>query len=953
MTDDNQKQQLRSLKVEDVLPVKAVGIECMKESIPTTMSPHRYLYKWFARRPTSATRLAILASILPKEVSNDELLKLMQIGPAHPELMDGSVSDYVIERRKSWEDSDESLEDHYGYSLPHSQTPNKEEIQDLHEMVKNHWDGELPTILDPTAGGGTIPMESLRYGLPTEANELNPVAWLINKVILQYAPQVGSLESDVLEWVNKIDDEATSRLGEFYPSHSGEKSPTYYFNAYSIECPSCGKRLPLSNRWWFYKDSATEGHAFRPIPHEDHIEYEHVTDVSESDFNPSEGTVSGGDAECPSCGVVTERDKITDLMSNGEFEYEICGVLHEVENGNNRYTTPSEEDKRALDRATQKIESNLELTTLLSNDRYIGLQDRAAPYGMTQWRDLFSPRQFLSHATYLQVFQEFTDEIREEYEDEKAEAVIAMISLGATKLVNRNSRLQPLDIRLGIPNSMLGNNNYAFQWHFAETNPTVGSFSYISTVEKVMEKYEEIVDYFDVDDVPAVGLTQGDASDLSHDDESVGAVVIDPPYGDNVMYSELSDSLYVWLREYLQDEFPQEFAAPETNKADEAVENVGLFDKESSEDSAQQRAREKYERKMSGIFSECHRVLERGGVLTVYFTDKEASAWDSLTMSLINSGFTISATHTITSEMPQRVGMRERASADSTLLLTCRKPIEPDSQGRSQPSLWSDIQQKTRESAQEKAKELLASEIELTKTDIIIGAFGPTLKVFTEEYPVVDKYDEKVRPQRALEEARTAVTEVLVDRELNNTLDTVDNLSKWYILTLLVYERTAVPYDDARQLGLGVGINIDEIKRDTKIWSKSKETLILQGQKDRVRDYTELESGGKRRKRAYPVDPRDESFDYEIDAVQAALNVLETKGSEFAWNWLNERNLQDRASFQRTIKSLLQVMPEDFEDYENLVNLASGETGELLDVNPTEFIAEDERENSRTTLQDF
>jgi len=120
-----------------------------------------------------------------------------------------------------------------------------------------------------------------------------------------------------------------------------------------------------------------------------------------------------------------------------------------------------------------------------------------------------------------------------------------------------------------------------------------------------------------------------------------------------------------------------------------------------------------------------------------------------------------------------------------------------------------------------------------------------------------------------------------------------------------------------------------------------------------VRDYTELESGGKRRKRAYPIDPRDMSFDYEIDAVHAALNTLETKGSDFTWNWLNERNLQNKSSFQRVVKSLLQVMPKDFKDYESLVNLASGETGQLLDINPSEIISEDESEDIRTTLQDF
>jgi hypothetical protein len=283
-------------------------------------------------------------------------------------------------------------------------------------------------------------------------------------------------------------------------------------------------------------------------------------------------------------------------------------------------------------------------------------------------------------------------------------------------------------------------------------------------------------------------------------------------------------------------------------------------------------------------------------------------------------------------------------------LLTCRKPLSERTERN--PTLWGDIRDRTRSAAQEKASELLDSNLNLTKTDVIIGAFGPTLRVFTEEYPVVDKYDNQVRPKQALEEARTAVTEVLIERELENSLDDVDSLTRWYILSWLVYESEQIPYDEARQLGLGVGVQIDEVKRSTKIWGKSRDKIVLKGQDYRVRDFTALEAGEKRRKRAFPVDPREETFNYNIDAVHAALNVLQTKGGDFTWNWIQDRELHNTPWFTKTIKSLIRVVPDDHSDHELLVNLASGETGELLDIN-VEFLSEDKEAETRTTLQDF
>lgn len=941
--------QLTPLKIEGPIPSTVAGIESIKESYSETMSPHRRIFKWFARRPTATTRLAILSSLLPSDVTDDELLKLMCVGPK--EQIDGSLTDYVLKKESTKSEREGSIEDHFGYSYAHKRIPSDDELSSLHETLRETWGGDLPTVIDPTAGGGTIPFESSRYGLPTISNELNPVAWVLNKVILQYARTEGSLESEVQKWSKRINAEVREELSEYFPSRNGVE-PNYYFRTYSIECPSCGSRFPLSDQWWFNKDDrGSGGYAVQPIYKNDELTYKVVEIDDSTDFDPSVGTVDGGDAECPHCGVVTERDGLVSKFQSGEFEFEVCAIKFVDKINGTKYHSPTEEDFDAIDAAEKRVNNDLQLSTLLQEDRYIGYYDRAGPYGITKWRDLYTPRQLLAHTAYLNAFDNVKPDIRQEYADETAEAILVLLTLIGTRQINHNSRLTPIRANRGFVDNMLGNNNFSFQWHFGESNMLSGGKSYESWTTNVLDFYEKVVGYYpsiSKEQKDLVSINQGDAGNLPVEDDSVQAVVIDPPYGDNIIYSEISDAFYVWQRQYLNDVFPDKFSSTETNKEDEAVENPGLGEEVLEGTTPRQR----YEDRMRSIFSEAYRILEPGGVITIYFTDKEIGAWDSLTMSIMDSGFTITATHTISSETPSRIGVQGQSSADSSLLLTCRKPANPQSETR-QPTLWSDIRERTRNAARAKATELLDSNLNLTKTDVIIGAFGPTLRVFTEEYPVVDKHDDPVRPKQALEEARTAVTEVLIDRELEDSLDDVDELTTWYILSWLVYETEDIPYDEARQLGLGVGVRIDEIKQETKIWGKSRDKLLLKGHDYRVRDITALEAGEKRRKRAYPVDPRNESFDNHIDAVHAALNVLNTKGGDFAWNWLQQRDLQNAPWFQRTVKSLIQVLPQDHPDYELLINLASGDTGELLDIN-TEFLSRD-RDNgqTRTTLQDF
>ncbi len=209
-------EPLKSLAVEGKLPLKAVGIENLKEANPKHMPPHRYLHPWYARRPTPASRLAILASILPEGTDPDQLLRWMQIGPK--EQISSSLSEYVERKKATESERSGSLGDHYGYPRPFTSSPSEKQRAELHQQLREFWDGELPTILDPTAGGGVIPYEALRYGLPTKANELNPVASLILTVMLEYAPEAGTIEKDVKKWGSKINDRAKSQLEEYHSS---------------------------------------------------------------------------------------------------------------------------------------------------------------------------------------------------------------------------------------------------------------------------------------------------------------------------------------------------------------------------------------------------------------------------------------------------------------------------------------------------------------------------------------------------------------------------------------------------------------------------------------------------------------------------------------------------------------------------------------------------------------
>ncbi|KTG11500.1 hypothetical protein AUR64_03975 [Haloprofundus marisrubri] len=296
--------------------------------------------------------------------------------------------------------------------------------------------------------------------------------------------------------------------------------------------------------------------------------------------------------------------------------------------------------------------------------------------------------------------------------------------------------------------------------------------------------------------------------------------------------------------------------------------------------------------------------------------------------------------------------MRESASADSTLLLTGRKPHQERDPENAVPTLWNDVKSDTRSAAKNAARDLIDSGLSLTKTDVIISAFGPTLRVFADAYPVVDDEDNKVPPRRALEEAREAVTQVLVDEYLEaEGIGDLDDITEWYILCWLVHESDTFSYDEGLQLGYGIGVDVDDIKRSTKTWRKSRGDMSLRGHTDRVQNANEKPENRSSRT---PVNPDDLSFGLALDKVHAAMHIYDVKGESACCDWLRERNFGSDSTFKATLQALLQVLPHDHEDWELARDLAVGRTRDVLDLDfsPNVF-AEDSQQTQQTGIDDY
>ncbi|MCK2041892.1 DUF1156 domain-containing protein [Chromohalobacter sp. TMW 2.2308] len=909
--------------IEAGFPCHQVGAETQRErGASSALPPLYYLHVWWARRPLTPSRAAILASLLPADADSEEFVKSLgirlqvaKVGGVGWVLGEAKLRDRVTVRdgqailevdgvihRALIKEQEARSEQQVLIRKMLDKTPElaeEEAIQKWQQLVQDFpylpqqgerlhvheemgdpaWFKELmelakqagvrvpnlygydrayqnaapltkepKVILDPTSGGGSIPFEALRLGHKVIANELNPVASIILKATLDFPVRFGSeLLQDIRRWGELLESSLDEKMRPFFPSCDAEIDLSHpkavnrdasYLYCRQVTCPHCAGDAPLLNSLWLSKEGEKWGVAVKPQPDRT-VRFEPF-EMTSGNRGPNgedldAGTVSRGVGQCVHCHQAISGDEIK-RQARGESElgkwkdvlYCVVGIRiepkldkhgkvqrfasgerkGEIKTGKMRYfRAANQKDFEALQAAEQELEERhleFEMKGLVPNEPFPPGNDmRPVNYGMPTWADLFTPRQLLGHLTVMEALQEAKPSILSELGEEKGRALITYLQFAIDKIVDYNSRQTRWEYTRGVIKGGFGRHDFSLKWTFGEMVYAGPSSGFKWGLSQATDAYKGLAEL--VKERSALGVEDGDilqiqgsATDMSNvAKESVDAVVMDPPYYDNVQYSELSDFYYVWQKKTLGDLYPGWFDQEVTDKALEAVANP-------ARDGSAKSAKGRYEELMQGIFAESKRVLKPDGIMTLMFTHKSSDAWETLTNALIQAGWDITACMPVESESGYSTHQMNMASAASTIFIACR----PAERHEREPSSWAyEVKGKLETAVREGLGEF--ERLKLNPVDRMIASWGRALRVYSAHWPVQDG-DEDVPPTRAMQEAARVVAEEEVSR-LSGGLVTVDDLdaeSRLAVIALGINGLGDFAFDDALQMSRSLSFRL-------------------------------------------------------------------------------------------------------------------------------------------------
>jgi adenine-specific DNA methylase len=725
------------------------------------------LHIWWARRPLAACRAVICAALWPDpadalcpapfyaaaakamtdrannhtKLSGDQSCKRLLAVRQDPTLVDSPeylralLLDFIADF-SSWENSDVE------WYVRTARFLTGVAHESLTLEVANR-----PVLLDPFAGGGAIPTEGLRVGAETIAADLNPVAVLLNKILLDYVPRYGDLLLREVRTLGKhVRERVESQMVQFYPSDPDGFTPVAYLWARTLQCqgPGCGAEIPLINQMWIKKKAQPRwAYDIRLDPHKKQIGLEVVENPRTAAIAP--GTSTQGTATCPLCGYTTPAGQVRDMGRKGRIGERLLSVILESPDGRSRRCRmPREGDIHAVvsaatalqDRPTSGFIKNLETEIPTSELRRVSVP----LYGLTRFSHLFLPRQRLA----LVSFEEAIAHLRLEQGRAGVPvhgAALDIVAVAVSNMLHYNTNLSTY-LSNGMISAFIQGTSLAMRSDFAEANPLmprlVGGFQY--ALLKVCETIERMLHTAN-----SVGtVAHGSATSIALPDDSVSLVFTDPPYYDSVPYSHLSDLFYVWLSANLGDGMSSMFGSPLTPKDDEIVE-----DRPHSM-SPTRKGKDFFEAHMTSAMAETRRVIRPDSLQVVVFAHKSTTGWEAMLASLLASGWVIHAAWPIDTERPARMNAFQNASLLSSIHVVCRPRCE-DKIGD-----WRQVLDELPKRIHAWMPRLAAEGV--VGADAIFACLGPALEVFSRYSSVEKASGEEVHLSTYLQEVWAAVS---------------------------------------------------------------------------------------------------------------------------------------------------------------------------------------------------
>ena len=727
--------------IEVALPLEAINAEAAREKSIRHGHPST-LHLWWARRPLAAARAVIWSSLVDDPSAHPELYPTEEAQNAERQRLFG-----ILEKLVKWENSND----------PEVLAAAKAEI--LRSTNNNP-----PALLDPFAGGGAIPLEAQRLGLEAHAHDLNPVAVMINKAMIEIPPRFAGqapvnpdsrtrldgatgwqgaqgFAADVQyygEWMKR---EAFRRIGHLYPKvkvpHAlggGEATVIAWIWARTVKCPNpaCGCEMPLASTFVLSKKKGKEAWV-KPITEGNNVHFEVQYGKCPKEY---ESFKVGRSAvfKCPCCGEITTDAYVKQHGKAHEMGSQLMAVVGEGKHGR-IYLSPDVEQTIAADvPAPESYPSG----AMPENPRWFS----PPAFGMTDYSDLFTHRQL----TALTTFSSLVAEAQAKAEADAVaagvtndhialsaggfgaraygEAVGVYLAFVIDKMTDYNSSVCSWHNSKELIRNTFGRQAIPMAWDYAEVNPFSNSTgSYSSMVSWIYDCLQEL---------PSQGNSEVSQFDAQSDCGLRNIMVSsDPPYYDNIGYADLSDFFYVWMRQSLKETYPKLFRTMLVPKAEELVATPYRFE------GSTEKARDFFEDGMLHTCQQIYQYAREDVPVTIYYAYKQSdtderdtekqtasTGWETMLSAIIKAGFAITGTWPMRTEMANRSIASGTNALASSIVLVCRKR-PADAPQATRRSLIAELKRELRPAL----KKLQESNI--APVDLAQSAIGPGMGVYS------------------------------------------------------------------------------------------------------------------------------------------------------------------------------------------------------------------------------
>jgi putative DNA methylase len=817
--------------IEDYIPLKALSEEGAREK-KDAKGKIAAIHLWWARKPITSSRAAVYGALVPAPEGKNGR---------------GGRSRFIAELCRY-------------PGLPDKFAAAEEQILQAHATRLRVTIEEIqagraprPRVLDPFAGGGSIPLEAARLGCEAFALDINPIAHLMELVTLDYARRYGpALAHELERWGDVILRRAKAEIGELYPvpDFSGrvggasiqlrldggaddmgpaELMPVAYIWTRIVTCkrPDCGADVPLAVQSWLCRKKGRAVAVRSEVDPETKTLRFHVVEAqreAELGFDPSEGS-SRGNAACLACRTVADDEYVKAEGRAGRIRQALVAVVCTKPGTQGKiFFAPYEAGQAAsvsADEIARRIDA-LENETGLSppqeplpDQGTLGFRVQA--YGLTRWRDLYTARQLLALLTFTKhIRMAHAEMLTLGYDAERARAVAATLTCVLDRLADFNSTLclwGHIDGERVV--HTFGRTALPMTWQYAESNPfNPQSASWPKGVREVAKAISKIGTGC------GVKVVRGAAMELPFDDEFFDAVVTDPPYYDNVPYADLSDFFYVWARRAIGDLYPEHFATPLTPKRREAIAEPARHG--GNKDAA----RHQYEEMMAKAFAELNRVLKAGAPLICVYAHKTVAGWSTLIDALRRARFVVVEAWPIDTEKPGRLRDQDSAALASSIFLVARRR-EGTVVGSYEREVLPELGEIVRERTETLWKEGVVG------ADLVIAAVGAGLRAFTRFERVEFENGQQVPADRFIREVEGAVLETVL-RKIG--IRDADPATKFYLAWRLQYGRAELDAGEAIVFAYPLGVELDGTDGLT---AGVRALVAKKGKKMRLRDHTE------------------------------------------------------------------------------------------------------------------